>query len=224
MNRYFGQIALLVGKDLRETVRRPASLLAALVFAVLLLFIFSLQLQAMPVRSQDWAAAFFWTILLFASFFTMNQSFAKEQEHDCHLGLLLAIEEKSVLFLAKALSNFLLLLVLTAAIIPLSIIFWDLRGPLDVPLLLTAMVLGNLGLSCIATLFAGITWQAQEQPVLLPILALPISIPLLLALVELTRAALGPGGSWSPWLYMIALFDVLFLMLPILLFDFILEV
>jgi len=224
LKQYFRHILLLVGKDLRETLRRPASLLAALVFAILLLFVFSLQLQSIPALDQSWAAAFFWIILLFSSFFTMNQSFAKEQEHDCHLGLLLAIEERSILFLAKAGGNFLLLLALTAAIVPLSIVFWDLKGPVNGILLLTVMFLGNLGLSCIATLFAGITWQAQDQPVLLPILALPMSIPLLLALVEVTGAALGSGGAWLPWLYMVGLFDVMFLILPILLFDFILEV
>lgn len=224
MRQYVGQIILLTQKDLKETLRRPGGLLAAVVFSLLLLFIFSLQLAADPTGTNQWAPGLLWVIFLFASFFTMNQSFAKEQENDCHLALLLAVEEKSVLFFAKAIGNLLLLIIVAAVILPLAVVFWDLRGPIDIAVFAFILFFGLLGLSLVATLFSGITWQADAQQVLLPVLAVPLSIPLLLSLVELTGSAMGSGAPLQPWLYLLIIFDLLFFILPVLLFDYILEV
>jgi len=221
---YLNQIRLLVQKDIRESFRRPAHLLGALVFSGLLLFVFSLQLQFQPEGGNPWAPSFLWVLLLFASLFTMNRSFAKEQQNDCHWALLMAVEEKSALFLAKAAGNLLLLALVAILVVPLSVVLWDIRGPVSLGLFLVTLAAGLVGLSLVSTLLAGITWQAEGESVLLPVLALPISIPLLLGLVELTRTSLGVSDAVQPWLYLVLLFDTLFLLLPIVLFDYILEV
>jgi heme exporter protein B len=66
----------------------------------------------------------------------------------------------------------------------------------------------------VGTLFAAMAVNTKTREVILPLLVLPIAVPLLIASVEATAAALGGRslGSAQPWLLVMAAYDALFLM------------
>jgi heme exporter protein B len=88
-------------------------------------------------------------------------------------------------------------------------------------------VLGTLGLAGVGTLFAAIAAHTRAREVLLPLLLFPIQVPVILATVKSTSAAIRVPGVDPPeigqWLGLLLAFDALFLSLSMLLFEFAIE-
>ena len=97
----------------------------------------------------------------------------------------------------------------------------------DLPLLVLALALGTLGLAGVGTLFAAIAAHTRAREVLLPLLLFPIQVPVILATVKSTGAAIHVPGLDPPeigqWLGLLIAFDALFLGLSVLLFDYAIE-
>lgn len=75
------------------------------------------------------------------------------------------------------------------------------------------------------TLFAAMSVRVRAREIMLPLLFLPVVAPLLLAAIEAT-ADLVIGDSWSEmsqWLQLAAAFDLVFVIVSAVIFQFILE-
>ena len=79
----------------------------------------------------------------------------------------------------------------------------------------------NLEAIALATLLSAITGRTRGGDMLLPILAVPIFVPALIAGVKASAAALAgvPLESMGPWLKIMVAFDVLFVTAGYLLFE-----
>jgi heme exporter protein B len=79
----------------------------------------------------------------------------------------------------------------------------------------------------VGTLFAAIAAHTRAREVLLPLLLFPIQVPVILATVKTTGAAIRiPGvepADIGQWLGLLVAFDALFLSLSIVLFDFVID-
>ena len=97
----------------------------------------------------------------------------------------------------------------------------------NLPLLVLGLLLGTLGLAGVGTLFAAIAAHTRAREVLLPLLLFPIQVPVILATVKTTGAAVRVPGLEPPdvsqWLGLLVAFDALFLSLSVLLFEFVIE-
>jgi heme exporter protein B len=94
----------------------------------------------------------------------------------------------------------------------------------NLPLLILGLVLGTVGLAGVGTLFAAIAAHTRAREVMLPLLLFPIQVPVILATVKSTGAAIRVPGLDPPdagqWLGLLIAFDALFLGLSVLLFDY----
>jgi ABC-type transport system involved in cytochrome c biogenesis permease component len=86
---------------------------------------------------------------------------------------------------------------------------------------LIVLMLGSLGFAALATLLAAISSRTRAGDLLLPILAIPLFIPAIIAGVKASEAALSgfPLASASQWLGILIAYDVLFVTLGALLFE-----
>jgi heme exporter protein B len=88
-------------------------------------------------------------------------------------------------------------------------------------------MLGTLGLAGVGTLFAAIAAHTRAREVLLPLLLFPIQVPVILATVKTTGAAIHVPGVEPPdvgqWLGLLVAFDALFLSLSMILFEYAIE-
>ena len=99
----------------------------------------------------------------------------------------------------------------------------DARGKADyVQLYLDQATTPELGAvinDAVATLFAFVTVRLRTRQVMLPLLVLPLLVPLVIAAVKATEAALGPGlGAARDALGVLVSFDVIFVTAGLLLF------
>jgi heme exporter protein B len=97
----------------------------------------------------------------------------------------------------------------------------------DLPLLALGLVLGTLGLAGVGTLFAAIAAHTRAREVLLPLLLFPVQVPVILATVKSTGAAIRMPGLDPPevgqWLSLLVAYDALFLALSVVLFEYAIE-
>ena len=88
------------------------------------------------------------------------------------------------------------------------------------------LLLADLGLAVIGTLVGALAVQTRARDLIVPLLALPLCVPLLIAAAEATAPLLAAGGAGplpGRWLTILALYDVVFGLLAYGVFDFLLE-
>ncbi|NMC86628.1 MAG: ABC transporter permease [Anaerolineaceae bacterium] len=216
---YLRVVWTLFRKDLRAEWRSREMLSSMLVFALLaiILFVFSFELSA-DLHRQAFAGTL-WISLCFAGTLGLTRSFAQEQENSVVEGLLLVPVDRSAIFFAKALANWLWMMLLAVLLVPLMAFFMNLN-PFSWSLL-GVILLGTLGYALCGTFLAGITSRLRHRENFLPLLLFPVLLPLLLAVVRATGILLNGGNSAEliTWLGMLAGYDMLFAALGLFLFE-----
>jgi heme exporter protein B len=94
------------------------------------------------------------------------------------------------------------------------------------PELLAILVLGNLGVAAVGALVAALAAETRARELIVPLLLLPLLVPLLIACAQATeplmRQDAGPE-ELGRWLGLLSLYDVVFVLLSVAVFDFLLE-
>ncbi len=222
MSAFGRQVMALTWKEALVEIRTRESALAGSVFALLVLVIFNL---AFDLRVEDAAAVapgVLWVTVNFAGVLALGRSFARERDRRTMDGLLLAPMDRSAIYLAKLLATAGAMVVVEAIAVPALIALFNLR--VDLPRLALSLLLGTIGFAVVGTLFGAMAAHTRAREVMLPLLLFPIQLPVVLATVKSTGAAIALGGPAQPepgnWLALLAGFDVLFLSMGVLLFDY----
>lgn len=194
-------------------------------FAILLLFLFYFALGPDRERIRVALPGLFWLAFILAGLLGLGRAFALERENDCLDGLILAPGDKGAIYLGKVAGTTILMLAMEVAFIAGTGIFYNLDIWAATPRLLLVALAGTIGFAAVGTLFAAMTAQLRAREVLLPVLLLPLAVPVLLASVKLTETALGgePWATAAAWWQLLLGFDVVFLVVGLLTFEFVLE-
>ena len=219
------QAALLLGKDLRLELRRRDSVLTMFFFGTLLLFVFHFSFDVAPDKMAEMAPALLWLAFLFTGTLGLAQLFQSERENHCLDALLLSPLDRGALFLAKSAFNLLLMMAVEIVVMPLFWILFNLSSWNLLPQLFLVTLLGTLGFCVLGTIMAALTLRARARELLLPLVLFPLMIPVLLATIRCMETILRTG-TWAealPWLRLLMAFDVIFLTLGVLLFDWVTE-
>ena len=200
-----------IRKELLLQWRTRGQLMAVFVFgaAALLLFSFAIGPNASALRT--FSGGFLWLGLLLSSTLTLAESFHAEMENRALEGLLLLPTEPRTLYYAKAIANWLQLMVLGVALIPVMVVLYD-AGTTRLLMLLLVVALGTAGLSAPGTLYAAMTAQLKAKQTLLPLLLFPLIVPALLASVKATSLVIlgDPMGQARPWIVLLLAFDLIY--------------
>ncbi len=100
-------------------------------------------------------------------------------------------------------------------------IFFDIRV-LSLPLV-GALLLATVGMAGLGCLFAALAAQTRARDLLLPVLALPLWIPLVIAGGRAVQVSLGGGGELNGALALLLDFDILFVVVASLAAKFVLD-
>jgi heme exporter protein B len=225
MSSYLSQLRTLIWKDLLVEARGRETVLAGAVFSLLTLVIFNFAFDLRVENVAAVAPGVLWVTITFAGVLGLGRAFARERDRRTLDGLLLAPVDRSALYLAKMVTSLVSMLVVELVAVPAFIGLFDLV--VDLPLLFLALVLGTIGLAGVGTLFAAIAAHTRAREVLLPLLLFPVQVPVILATVKSTGAAIRVPGLDPPevgqWLGLLVAYDALFLALSVVLFDYAIE-
>ena len=222
---FLQQILALLAKDLKTEWRTREIFTSMFVFAVLVLVVFNFAIGADTELIRQVASGVIWIALSFASVLGLQRTGQMESEEDSLQGVLLALHDRSALFIAKMLAQMVYLLVVVLCILPLCSVWFRVDFIARIGELGMVFMLGILGLSIVGTLFAMITLHTRAREVMLPMLFLPVSVPLTIASVYAT-AQLIAGMTLrdiADYISLIGVFDIVFFTLVLLVFDHIVE-
>ena len=219
-------ISAVIRKDLRSELRTKESVPAMLLFSVSTFVLFHFGLDRESVAG-DLAAGVLWVTLLFAAVLGINRLFVAEREQGGFEGFLLAPVDRTALFFAKAAVLFTFLVAVELAAVPAFVVL--LLGPglgPALPELIWVLLLADAGIAIVGTLVGALAVQTRARDLIVPLLALPLMVPLVIAGAQATAPLLLESGAEplaGRWIAVLALYDAVFGLLAYALFDFLLE-
>lgn len=223
LRRFLRATLAIIGKDLAAEMRSREIISSMLVFALLVIFIFNFALELNTQVRSEVTSGVIWVTLAFAGTLGLNRSMAMEKDRGCLDGLLLAPVDRTAIYFGKTLANFLFMLLVAAIVLPLYSLFYNQN--LFIPGLWLVILLGSLGYVGTGTLLSSMAVQTRTRDILLPILLFPVIIPVLVAAVKASSAYLQAAAFVDilPWLTLLVVYDIVFLSLAFMVFDFVVE-
>lgn len=216
---------LIARKDLAIEFRTRSAFLSAVVFALLAIVIFFFAWDATAVAAIDLAPGVLWVIFTFSGMLGMHRSFGVEQPDRGIEGLIAAPIERESIFLGKAIASLVFVLGVQLIAIPAVGIFYNVPlGRIAGPLAMIA-VLAAIGLVAVGTLFSAMAVNTRLAELLLPMLALPFFVPIVIPAAQATAKLMSgrPVGDAVAWLKLLVAFDIVFVVACTLAYPFTLE-
>lgn len=216
---------LIARKDLAIEFRTRSAFLSALVLSLLAIVIFYFAWDPTAVGPVDLAPGVLWVTFTFSGLLGMHRSFGVEEHDGAMDALLVSPVPREAIFLGKGLANLIFVLGVQAVALPAVALFYNLPVAGVFGALAGVMFLAAVGLACIGTLFAGITANTRMAELLLPVLALPFFVPIVMPAAQATARLLEgrPIEESFAWLRILLAFDIVFLYACTVAFPFTLE-
>lgn len=226
------QVAAITFKDalVEWRTRDLASTTLVLGVSSVVLFAFAVDFGRVPFAVMG--APVLWLAFVYTGVSGVARSFGSERENRCLDGLLLAPVDPGVLYLAKLLFNFLVLLVLQVVLVALCLLLLNRgSGAVDLPpsraaLLLAVIAVHALGFAAVGTLMALMAQRTRRGDVLLPVLQVILTLPVVIPAVIATQRTLDLSRSVEAVeavLQLSAVFDLVFIALAFALFEHVVE-
>ena len=176
----------------RETLAergQPDGFVAAVTFVAALILVESLAVGPLAAGQPPVAAALFWIAMAFAAILATTRSFDRELEDDAIEAILALPGGRDALYGGKviALTALLALVALVGGLLSLVLLSLGIALPGH---LLLVVVAGVLGLPPVVVLFVTLALRLRARAALVPILALPVLVPQLVAATNGTAAAI----------------------------------
>ncbi len=219
-------VALLIArKDLAIEYRTRSAFFASLVFSLLGVSIFYMVWDPTAVRPIDIAPGVLWTIFAFAGMLGLHRAFGLELQTRAMDGLLMAPVPREAIFLGKALANLAYVSSVLAITIPAVVVFYNLEFGSGLLILGGIGLLAAIGLVTVGTLFSSMTVHTRFAELLLPMLALPFFIPVVVPAAQASAKLLVGAelGTVMPWIQLLVAFDLMFGVACVLAFPFTIE-
>jgi heme exporter protein B len=219
-------VVAILRKDLLLELRTRESVPAMAIFGVTTLVVFHFALDR-PTVEGDLASGVLWVTMLFAAMLGLNRLFVAEEEQGGFDGFLLAPIDRTSLYVAKVLALLAYLVVMQLVAVPAFAILllepaiWE-----ALPGLVLVLLLGDLGICVVGALVSAIGIRTRARDLIVPLIALPLLIPVIIGAAAATAPLLAAGGAEplpARWLLTLALYDAVFAAIAYAVFDDLLE-
>lgn len=185
----------ILRKDLRIEFRSRFGVSAIVVF--LLVTITTILFSAPGEQfSSSVLSAFFWIALFFGAMTGLARSFIAEEETGTALMLRLYTSPEKV-FWGKYLFNLLLLSILSVVASFFFLFFFKDFVIRDSAMFTLQLALGAVGVAAVITMLSALVARASQKGALLPVIALPVLMPLVIAVTDATRITLEVASAWD---------------------------
>jgi len=221
--RLLSKALVIAWKDILSETRTREIISSVLVFAILVIVIFNFAFSGSQQTMVSLAPGMLWVTFAFAGVLSLNRSFIQEKEEDCLEGLMVCPVSREAIYIGKMLGSLFFMLFVEAVVLPVFALLFNVNV-ISLPLI-TVTILATLGFAAIGTLFSALAVNTKAREMVLPILFFPIVAPIIISAVNVSGLALDgkPWSSMASWFGIIAAFDVIFLVISYLVFEYIVE-
>jgi heme exporter protein B len=204
---FLQKVLAIVQKDVAVELRTKEMLSSMFVFALLVIVIFNFAFELRVGDVRTVAPGVLWVTFVFAGMLGLSRSFVLEKDRGCLEGLLLCPVDRSAIYFGKMLGNVIFMTIVEAIILPIFSVLFNIS--LFQPVLLLIVVLGTLGFAGVGTLFSAMAVHTRSRE----------------AAVKATGGILDgqPFSEIAHWVRLLAVFDVVFLAISFMTFDYVVE-
>ena len=125
--------------------------------------------------------------------------------------------------MGKALGSLFFMLLVEVFILPVFALLFNIN--VLQPEVIVVTLLATIGFVAVGTIFSALAVNTRAREMVLPILFLPIITPVIISAVKASALAL-EGVSWggmTSWLIILIAFDIIFMVVPFLVFPYVIE-
>ena len=202
-------VLAILWKDVILELRTKDIVVSALVFALLVIVVFSFAITPTPQTVAFVAPGILWISFTFGGVLGLNRSMALERESGGLHALMLAPVSRDLIFFGKMLGTFLFMLLVEVAVFPIFAVLFNFS--LLLPGLIPIAVLATLAIATVGTLFAAIAANTRSREIMLPLLFFPVVVPVVIAAVEASTAVLQGDTAFDRWIPFLLAFDAVFI-------------
>lgn len=218
-----GPSLAIVRKDLRLAFANGQGPVQAVLFGLLLVFLFSLSATPGERFSAQQGLTIFWLCSSFAVVLIFSLLFRFEEENDTATALLLSPLPIQGLWLGKTMAGCVLLVLCQAFFFPAALVFLDLGIAGEAPPLFVMLMAVDAGLCILGGLVGAMGHGQSAKDALLTVIVFPLQIPLLLGGIRIGEGLLR-GAVWndvSDWFGLVFAFDAVFAGAALFLFPYV---
>lgn len=200
-------------KDLRIEQRSKVVLSQVVPFALIVLILFGIALDADRATLRAFTPGLFWVTVLFAAILTTQRSLAVEAESEAFEGLRLSGAPGWAVFVGKTGAVFVQLLVIEALMLAGVVVLYQSTFS-SVVLIVTSALVATAAIAAAASLYGVLAVGMGVRDTILPLLLLPVLTPVLVAATRSFDEGFGTAAvnGWA-WTGMLAIFAAVYLLL-----------
>ncbi len=214
-------VLAILWKEIILEIRTKDIVVSALVFALLVIVVFSFAISPTPQTVAFVAPGILWIAFTFGGVLGLNRSMALEREGGGLHALMLTPASRDLIFFGKMISSFLFMLLVEVAVFPIFAVLYNFS--LLLPGLIPVAVLTTLAIASVGTLFSAIAVNTRSREIMLPLLFFPVLVPAIIAAVEASTAVIQGNSAFERWIPFLIAFDALFLVICPFAFQLVIE-
>ena len=212
--------AAVLKKDLLVEFRTRYGLSAVVMFLLVTVAIILFSLPGEEI-SPSAMSALFWIAIFFGAMTGLARSFIAEEERGTSFLLRVYSPSESVFFGKLAFNLLLMIAIAITAVLLFSFFFSDFAIA-DWSIFLLQLLLGATGIGVVSTMLSALIGRAAQKGALLPVLAFPVLMPIVIATTDATRITMQTASAWIGArgdLLILFSFDVAMVLVSYVLFD-----
>ena len=210
-----GSIAVFL-KDLRIEVATREIVTTAAFFAALVAILASVAFATGPQTTTRVAPGALWLAVVFSSVLALGRTWQREREESALVGLLVSPVPRAAIWFGKAAGVMAFIVAVEFVVVPLVALLFHVDLPAVAGPLSVVMLLGDIGVAAIGTLFGAMTVRTRARELLLATVLFPLLSPALVSSIGATReifyaAASGQAvdfGELRDWFVLLGVFDL----------------
>jgi len=218
-------VTTIILKDIVSEFRTKDILFSMAAFSIVVVVLFSFSLEVTNENAAFLVPSLLWVSTIFVGTLGLSRSFAMEKENGAIIGVLLSPIDRSSLYFAKVLSNFIYIFIIQLLFTLLFILLFNINIKGSLLDLLLVFVLGGMGFSSLGTLFSTMAINTRLREIILPVILFPLLLPVLVNAIRATSVILA-GGAFSEvlnFLKILISFDIIFLAASSLVYEYVVE-
>ena len=225
MTRAMSQVVALVGKDLRIEARSRQTVGLVVVLGVLVVVVLGLGLGGSGAGGSAFAAtSVLWVAYLFSGVLCFEKTMGIERGDAAMAGLLMAPLDRGLIFVAKLVSNLVLMVAVACVVTPAGMLLFGFDLSAAPWTFVLVIGLAMTGFAAIGTLFSAVVSSSRLQGGLLALVVFPLALPLVITSTQLMLRVFRDGEAvGGQGLAVLVAFDVIFVVASWLLFEMVLE-
>lgn len=202
---------LIAAKDLQIERRSMVGINQVIPFSLIVVLLFGFALDTQNQILSQIAPGLFWIAIVFACLYLISRAMRIERDNAASDGLLMLGVDPISIFFGKLIALVTLILMLEILVGAATVILFQINIRSGV-LIVISSIIATVGIGAVGLVYGSLASDDRSSDSLVPLLVLPILAPIVIAATKCWADSLSERSQiGDPWLVILVIFAVVFL-------------